>query len=385
VRALVTRAERKAAAAYEALIDRLDAGEARRLFREVETLLRKAVEGDGRLAAAWRGLAEVYELLGDGERAREAQVRYVAAAEFEGEEAVDYTLELLLRGGHLPLARALLSRTDRQGPDAEQAWRELRKAERRAEDAPLDDEEIVALKEYLYDAGVLELAPGRVHPRNNCDGTFRLTDAWLAKRGIETKAAHEFFEGLCEKSCDCEVLLGLEPLGIVDSVGHWKAFAARRAYWKGRTLFEQRSTRANSLIADGKYEAALEIWDELAAMDPEDERLLLLRGKCFQELKRAEEAEGSFRRLLQLNPEYGFGHFALGSLLQETGRLEEAEQAYRKGLETDPKSAALHCGLVAALIESGRTKEAAAAARRGLEHAPDDEELRRLFDVCGGE
>ncbi len=379
----MARAEQKREEAYDALIDRCDAEEARRILRELERLLLDAVGEDGGLAVAWRGLAEVYEILGEGDRAREAQARYAAAAGLEGREAAEYALDLVRRGGNGPLIRTLLDRTESARPEAERARRAAEEAEQNAAGAAVKDEEIVELKEHLFKASVLETVPGRVRPRNNCDGTFRLTDAWLAARGIDPGAAHEFLERLSGSRCDCEVLLDAEPLGIVDSITHWKAFAVRRSYWRARALFEERAGQALARMKSGSFQEALEIWDELAERDPEDERLLLLRGNCFEALERPEEAEGSYRRLLQLNPDHGFGHFALGSLLQGTGRLEEAERVYRKGLDAEPDSAPLHCGLAAALLRSGHRDEAAGVVRSGLERAPGDEGLRRLLEACG--
>ena len=384
---LLAEAEARKAAAFDALVERLEPEEARGLFREAEALLLKAVERQANLAAGWRSLAEVYEVLGDSPRAHEAQTRYAAAAGLEGPEAVAYALELLRGGGNLPLARTLIARGDPADPETVRAREALPPGVPDEQPPALSDAELLALKEHLYDTGLLELIPGRLRPLNNCDGTLSLTDAWLAEHQLDGARAHELFDARGGGKCDCEVLLNVEPAGIVDTLAHWKAFAVRRAFGRGRALFEEGVARACELMRTDRSDEALEVWDELAALDPEDERLLLLRGRCFQELERFEEAEGSFRRLLQLEPQNSFGHFALGTVLQDTGRLEEAERVYRQGLRTDPGAVALHWGLTAVLLERDRPEEARAAVRRALERFPDDENLLRLREAvdsgCG--
>jgi predicted O-linked N-acetylglucosamine transferase (SPINDLY family) len=91
----------------------------------------------------------------------------------------------------------------------------------------------------------------------------------------------------------------------------------------------------------------------------------------FQQTKRLSEAEASFRRVLELKPDYAEAHFNLGNLLDEAKRLPEAEASYRRALELKPDYADVYYNLGTLFLEAQRLPEAESSFRRALELKPD--------------
>ena len=85
----------------------------------------------------------------------------------------------------------------------------------------------------------------------------------------------------------------------------------------------------------------------------------------------SKEAEASFRRALEIKPDYAEAHSNLGVTLREQGRLTEAEASYRRALEIKPDYAEAHSNLGNILLEQGRPTEAEASYRRALKIKPD--------------
>ena len=94
-------------------------------------------------------------------------------------------------------------------------------------------------------------------------------------------------------------------------------------------------------------------------------------GFLLRETKRLPEAEATYRRAIELKPDFADVHNSLGNLLKETKRLPEAEAAYRRALELKPDFALAHNNLANLLLETKRLPEAEAAYHRALELMPD--------------
>jgi predicted O-linked N-acetylglucosamine transferase (SPINDLY family) len=87
-----------------------------------------------------------------------------------------------------------------------------------------------------------------------------------------------------------------------------------------------------------------------------------------------QEAEASYRQVLQLEPDAAIAHYNLGTILNDLGRLDEAETSYRRALQIEPDSAITHNNLGLTLTDLGRLEEAAASYRQALQIQPDHAE-----------
>jgi predicted O-linked N-acetylglucosamine transferase (SPINDLY family) len=102
------------------------------------------------------------------------------------------------------------------------------------------------------------------------------------------------------------------------------------------------------------------------------------------ELGRLDEAEASYRRALEIKPDYAEVHSNLGNTLKELGRLGEAEVSYRRALQVKPDFAEAHNNMGIILMEQCRPSEAEASYRRTLEIKPDNFEAHSNLLFCLG-
>ena len=106
-------------------------------------------------------------------------------------------------------------------------------------------------------------------------------------------------------------------------------------------------------------------------LSPVDAEAYSNLGITLRDLGRLEEAEASYRRALEIKPDFAKAHCNLGDTLRDLGRLEEAEASCRRALEIKPDFANAHCNLGVTLRDFGRLKEAEASCRRALGIKPD--------------
>ena len=95
-------------------------------------------------------------------------------------------------------------------------------------------------------------------------------------------------------------------------------------------------------------------------------------GVDLGESGRADEAIASFRRALEIQPDYAEAHNNLGTELNGLGRVDEAIVQYRKAVEIKPDYADAHNNLGNRLDDRGQSDEAIAHYRRALEIQPEN-------------
>jgi protein O-GlcNAc transferase len=82
-------------------------------------------------------------------------------------------------------------------------------------------------------------------------------------------------------------------------------------------------------------------------------------------------AVASYRRVLEIKPDYAEAHTTLGVALRELGQIDGAVASYRRALEIKPDLAEAHSNLGIALQALGQLEDAVASYRRALELKPD--------------
>ncbi|MEG3909478.1 tetratricopeptide repeat protein [Microcoleus sp. AT9b-C3] len=78
-------------------------------------------------------------------------------------------------------------------------------------------------------------------------------------------------------------------------------------------------------------------------------------------------AKISYRKAIEIRPEYSLCYCGLGNALMSKGAVEEAPGAYRSAIELNPDFSESHNKLGDALAKVGRIDEASACYRRALE------------------
>jgi Fe-S cluster biosynthesis and repair protein YggX len=105
-------------------------------------------------------------------------------------------------------------------------------------------------------------------------------------------------------------------------------------------------------------------------------------------MSQLEERIAQFRKMAQDDPENELGHFRLGQLLMEDGKLEEAARSFRRTLELSPQFSKVYQLLGSCLIKLDRRADAVAVLRHGWEVAaergdniPRDEMVKLLTQL----
>jgi len=93
-------------------------------------------------------------------------------------------------------------------------------------------------------------------------------------------------------------------------------------------------------------------------------------GNALQLLQQLDAAAASFRRALEIKPAYVDAHNNLGVVLQSLGQLDDAAACFRRALKINPDYAAAHCNLGVVLQALGQRDDAVASIRRALEIVP---------------
>jgi tetratricopeptide (TPR) repeat protein len=78
-----------------------------------------------------------------------------------------------------------------------------------------------------------------------------------------------------------------------------------------------------------------------------------------------------FRKMANDDPDNELGHYRLGQLLMEAGKYDEAAQSFRRTLELSPQFSKVYHLLAQSLLQLGRRDEALATLREGFQVADE--------------
>jgi len=132
------------------------------------------------------------------------------------------------------------------------------------------------------------------------------------------------------------------------------------------------SNIAIQLLAQNKFAEALAEADAGLKKAPNDASLYNIRGMALSQLGRLQEAEGSFRNLIRLQPQAAIGYTNLGALLERMGRNKEAVALFRQSLRRDPTGFVALLGIGTNLATLGQYKEAVPYLQKAWAAHPGD-------------
>lgn len=132
---------------------------------------------------------------------------------------------------------------------------------------------------------------------------------------------------------------------------------------------------ARVLFAEERYEEALELYDQLVAIQPEKKNYLLNRAVCQTNLGRYEEAEKDLFRLNYESPDDDHVNRVLAWTLTCDGKYEQADHLYRQLLSVEDPSEDDLLNYGYSLWFSGSIDDAADCFHRYLKETGHDKEF----------
>lgn len=126
-----------------------------------------------------------------------------------------------------------------------------------------------------------------------------------------------------------------------------------------------------------QYPQALEFLDQALRLVATEPSAWVNRGVVLNKLGRAQDALASYRRAVEVAPEFAPAWFNLGTQQKELLDFDEAVRCLRRCVEVDPRYAAAHFNLANTLHNLKRFDEAIAQFDRAIELGPDDGEARK--------
>ncbi len=139
--------------------------------------------------------------------------------------------------------------------------------------------------------------------------------------------------------------------------------------------------QGNAHKAAGELDKALESYRRALELDPDYGPAIYNLGVVLQELGRFGEAEPFFRRCRSLDPGDRDAVYRLGLVVAEQRRYAEAAEAFRDALGLDPQNPALWLFLAKAQKELHQYEEAVESAARALAIQPGFAEAQNLLGM----
>ncbi|MEO7726654.1 MAG: tetratricopeptide repeat protein [Burkholderiales bacterium] len=128
---------------------------------------------------------------------------------------------------------------------------------------------------------------------------------------------------------------------------------------------------ANCFALQGKFDAAAEILQRLAARFPHSALVWFNLGNVQRDRQLAAEALTAYRKAIALDPHGVEARNNLAGVLQATLQFEEAEREFRECIRAAPEYLLARCNLASVVMDLGRFDEAAAFCRDIIRLAPE--------------
>jgi tetratricopeptide (TPR) repeat protein len=118
---------------------------------------------------------------------------------------------------------------------------------------------------------------------------------------------------------------------------------------------------------------ALDEAEKLAKSKDEKENILFMRGAMYERMKKYDEAEETFRKVLEMNPENSSAMNYLGYMLADRSvRLQEAHDLIKKALDQEPNNGAYLDSMGWVFFRLNKLPEAEQNLRRALQFMSSD-------------
>ncbi|MGH8222027.1 MAG: sulfotransferase [Woeseiaceae bacterium] len=187
-------------------------------------------------------------------------------------------------------------------------------------------------------------------------------------RGDAERAAGCFEKALAIDASLDAALYGLAT--ALERCGRYdEAAAARQRYVAGSPAARVLAEAARH-FEEGRPDQAEKLCGEILSREPRDLNALRLLARIAADDGRSVIADGLYRRILKLAPDFHLAHADYAQFLAECSRFHEAAGMFERARTLQPRQAELERRLADVLAIVGRTKDALAAWQRSLAIEP---------------
>ena len=134
---------------------------------------------------------------------------------------------------------------------------------------------------------------------------------------------------------------------------------------------EQIINQAIKFHLEGNIPEAIKYYKYCITQGFNDPRIFCNYGAILQGLGKLQEAKLSYRKAIELKPDYAIAYSNLGNILRNLGKLQEAELSTRKAIELKPDYANAYSNLGNVLRDLGKLQEAELSTRKAIELDPN--------------
>jgi tetratricopeptide (TPR) repeat protein len=164
----------------------------------------------------------------------------------------------------------------------------------------------------------------------------------------------------------------LGDLGKIDD-----AVAEIKASAKGGVLDREMQLEIAQIYEKGKrwtdMGKALDAAEKLCKTEDQKSAVYFMRGAMYERMKKYDQAEAEFRKVIQLNGQDANTLNYLGYMLADRGvRLNEAQDLIQKALDIDPQNGAFLDSMGWVYYRQGKLEQAEQLLTQALDHMGDD-------------
>lgn len=128
--------------------------------------------------------------------------------------------------------------------------------------------------------------------------------------------------------------------------------------------------RAKIQMAEKRYDAAIQTYQDLLKADPKNAQYMNMVGIAYLDLSNFEQAKRYFARAAKTDKKYSSAINNLGMVYYEQKNFRAAIRQYQRAAAVDPSLAGTHANLGFAYYNTGKFPEAAAEFQKALEIDP---------------
>ncbi|MBF0358841.1 MAG: tetratricopeptide repeat protein [Magnetococcales bacterium] len=125
-----------------------------------------------------------------------------------------------------------------------------------------------------------------------------------------------------------------------------------------------------SLHHSGRLDEAINCYQKILEIDPENTAALSNLGLALQTLGKFEEAVINLKKAISIDPGLAEAHFNIGNLLKRQGSLDEAVASYQKAISINPDKAEFHNNLGNILYNQDKLSEAVKSYQKAISIDP---------------